>query len=372
MTSNERIAPSPAPSAPDQPDQASAPLPPRTRWRLLLVPATAVVALASLWAFGALRFDLPILAGVPAWLYLLLLLWLVVRIRGPWRKLGSTALLFLLVTAWWLTLQPSNSRPWQPDVELLAWAEIDGDVATIHNVRNCEYQSKTDYTVRYETRSYNISQLTGVDLFIATWGSEWMAHPIISFQFADSAAVCFSIETRKELQEEYSALGGLYRRFELIYIVADERDVIRLRTNYRKGEPVYLYRALSSGSGIRNRFLEYLRAINYLRDHPHWYNAITTNCTTSIRKQHPAGARIPWDWRILANGKMDELIYEQGAILNGGLPFEELKQKALINETAQAADDSPDFSRLIREGRPGFRPTDAAHPGAAPSAPQTQ
>ena len=118
------------------------------------------------------------------------------------------------------------------------------------------------------------------------WGSPWIAHPIVSFQFADAPPLCFSIEIRKKLGQTYSTIGGLYRQYELIYIVADERDVIRLRTNYRK-EDVYLYRTTISPAHARERFLEYIHSLNALRNKPRWYNAITTNCTTSIRTQHP-------------------------------------------------------------------------------------
>jgi hypothetical protein len=199
-----------------------------------------------------------------------------------------------------------------------------------------------------------LSQITGVDMFINYWGSPWMAHPIVSFQFADAPPVCFSIETRKEVGEKYSAIGGIYRQYELYFVVADERDVIRLRTSIRPGEESYLYRMLLSPERARERFTEYVTTVNDLRSSPRWYNAITTNCTTAIRGQHPAGDRVPWDWRILVNGKADEMLYERGYIATGGLPFAELRQKSLINPAAQAAGSSLDFSRLIRAGCPGF------------------
>jgi len=159
---------------------------------------------------------------------------------------------------------------------------------------------------------------------------------------------CFSIETRKKLGQTYSTIGGLYRQFELIYIVADERDVIRVRTNYRKGEDIYLYRTTISPAQARERFREYLHSLNALRDKARWYNAITTNCTTSIRAQHPPGERMPWDWRILLNGKGDDLMYERHLIVTGGLPFAELKARSLVNARAQAANDAADFSERIR------------------------
>ena len=151
-----------------------------------------------------------------------------------------------------------------------------------------------------------------------------------------------------------SAVRGLYRQFTLIYVVADERDPIRLRTNYRKGEEVYLYRTAASPGEARERFLEYVNTLNTLHTQPRWYNAITTNCTTAIRAQHPVNQRTPWDWRILLNGKGDELLYERHLIATAGLPFPELKERSHINERARAADQDPDFSRRIREGVPGF------------------
>jgi hypothetical protein len=235
----------------------------------------------------------------------------------------------------------------------MPWAEIDGDSVTLHNIRNCDYRTELDYTPHWETRTVDLSHLRGVDLAINYWGSDWMAHPIVSFQFDNAPPVCFSIETRKTVGQTYSAVGGLYRQFELIYICAEERDVIRVRTNYRRGEVIYLYRTTMSPERARERFLEYVASINTLRTHPRWYNAVTTNCTTSIRAQHAASERRPWDWRILLNGYADQMLYEQGA-LAGHLPFTELKEQALINESAQAADADPDFSQRIRAGRAGF------------------
>jgi hypothetical protein len=223
----------------------------------------------------------------------------------------------------------------------------------LHNVRNCEYRTEADYTPRWETRTVDLRQLRGLDLAINYWGSAWMAHPIASFQFEGALPVCFSIETRKELGESYSAVGGLYRQYELIYICADERDVIRVRTNYRHGEEVYLYHTTLPVAAVRQRFMEYLTAMNDLRAHPRWYNAATTNCTTSIRSQRDATQRAAWDWRILFNGYGDEMLYERGA-LAGGLPFAELKHRARINDAAKAANAAPDFSQRIRTGRPGF------------------
>lgn len=316
-------------------------------WLLLLI--------ATLWAFGALWFDFPLasLRQPAAILYALSAIAVFALIRNRWRALAVVTGGFLLILGWWLTLKPSNDRDWKPDVARTGWAEIDGDRITLHNVRNCDYRTETDYTPRWETRVVDLSHLHGIDLAITFWGSKWMAHPIVSFQFDNTLPVCFSIETRLKKGQTYSAIGGLYRRCELIYVLADERDVIRLRTNFRHGEEVYLYRTTATPAGARERFLEYLTTLNSLHTTPRWYNAVTTNCTTSIRAQHAASERMPWDCRILLNGFGDQMLYERGA-LAGGLPFADLKKRAHINPAARAADNAPDFSARIRADRPGF------------------
>jgi Domain of unknown function (DUF4105) len=326
--------------------------------RLLLLLA---VIIGIAWAFGAVWFDAPFgnANKVGAGLLAIASVLALVFVRPFWRKVGVVALLFGGVLAWWLTLSPTNDSDWQPDVAQKARADIQGDEVTLHNVRNCDYRTETDYTPHWETRTVRISQITGIDLAINYWGSPWIAHPIVSFQFADAPPLCFSIEIRKKLGQTYSTIAGLYRQYELIYIAADERDVIRLRTNYRM-EDVYLYRTTVSRERARERFLEYIHSLNALRNKPRWYNAITTNCTTSIRSQHPSKERIPWDWRILLNGKGDELLYKDGALVTGGLPFAELKAQSLIDDRAKSADASPDFSQLIRVGLPFSTSTSVA------------
>jgi len=321
----------------------------------------------TLWAIGALWFDFPMrgLKHAAAFLYILGVIVLLIFGRGQWRRIAVLAGGFVAVLVCWLSLKPSNNRPWQPDVGEMPWAEIDGDRVTLHNVRNCEYRTETDYTARWETRTVDLSHLRGLDIALNYWGSAWMAHPIASFQFDNAPPVCFSIETRKEIGETYSAVGGLYRQFELVYVCADERDVLRVRTNYRQGEEVFLYHTTAKPEAARQRFLEYVTAMNELKAQPRWYNAATTNCTTSIRTQRAASDRAPWDWRMLFNGFGDEMMYEHG-LLAGGLPFAELKQQALINDAAKAADAAPDFSQRIRAGRAGFE--NPVAPAPAPDA----
>lgn len=328
--------------------------------RILGLTTLALVLVGVIaWIAGALFYD-----GPGAWLAIIHgIASVVVLFFFKPRKLGLGifALWFVAVLGWWLNLRPTNDADWQPAVAQLARAEINGDIVTLHNVRNCEYRTEHDFTPRWETRTVDISKITGIDMAVNYWGSPYMAHPIVSFQFEDAPPICFSIETRRMEGQNYSAIGGLYRQYSLIYLVADERDILRVRTNFRKGEDVYLYRLTSTPEQAQERFLEYLQSINKLTETPRWYNAINTNCTTAIRHQHH-GERQVWDWRILVNGKMDELMYDRGIFKTDGLPFEELKRRAHANADALAAGDSPDFSQQIRAGRPGMGPAISTPP----------
>ena len=263
--------------------------------------------------------------------------------------------LFALLVIWWLAMPPSNNRDWQPDLATLAWAEINGDKVAIHNIRNCDYRTETDFTVHHYDKTFDLAKLKGIDFYLVYWGSPKIAHTMMSFDFEGEGNVVFSIETRKEKGGEYSTIKGFFRQYEIIYVVADERDLVRLRTNYRekgKGEDVYLYRLNAKPELARKIFLSYLGEVNRLKDQPQWYNALTGNCTTSIRKHTmPYNPNARLDWRLIVNGYIDEMLYERGS-LNRSLPFTELKKRSYINPRAQAADKDPAFSRLIRVGLP--------------------
>jgi hypothetical protein len=268
-------------------------------------------------------------------------------LRPLWKSLTSFVVLFSLVLIWWLGIEPSNDRQWLPDVAQLPRAIIEGDQVTVENVRNFEYRSETDFTEHWETRSYDLSQLRGVDFFMSYWGSPYIAHTIVSWDFGGGQHLAISIETRKEVGEVYSAVLGFFRQFELYYVVADERDLIGVRTNHR-GELVRRYRLKMKPGVGRAILLEYFAEINRLAERPHWYNAMTQNCTTSIRRNVKQVAPTnPFNWRILVNGTLDELGYMRGTIDNS-LPFEELRAKADITERAKAAGHGSDFSARIR------------------------
>jgi hypothetical protein len=269
-----------------------------------------------------------------------------------WRKrlLPGYSVLFAVVLTWWFFISPSNERQWQPDAAKLAYAIFEGDTVTVHNIRNFDYRSEFDYQPAYYTKTYDLNKLEGVDLIAVYWMGPAIAHTIISFDFGGNDHLAVSIEARKELGEGYSTIKGFFKQYELIYIVADERDVIRLRTNYRNDPPeeVYLYRLQGPQQNGRRLFLEYLKKINELNDKPEFYNTLLDNCTTAIwlnTRINPE--HLPFSWKILLSGYVPEYLYESRR-LDSRIPFPELQKQAHINSRAQDADQSADFSTRIR------------------------
>ncbi|HLK12148.1 MAG TPA: DUF4105 domain-containing protein [Candidatus Binatia bacterium] len=320
----------------------------------LAVPIGLAGAGAVGWAGLALWFDGPrwrLLAGALAVGFVVVALGAPLVLRPRRRGVAALVVLWLVVLGWWMRIPPRADRDWQPDVARLPSAEIRGDLLTVHNVRDFAYRSEADFRQRWETRTYDLSQIRGVDLFLCFWGPTLVAHTIMSWEFTDGQHLAVSIETRKERGEEYSALRGFFRQYELYYVVADERDVVRLRTNHR-GERVFLYRLRGSPALARALLVAYLEEVNRLAAQPQWYNAFTRNCTTSIRLHvWEAGIRNTLDWRVLANGRGDAMLYERGDI-DTSLPFAEVRARSDITARARATAADVRFSDRIRENLP--------------------
>jgi hypothetical protein len=303
-----------------------------------LTPGPGWVRSALAWSFVAL--GLVTLGAV-----------IVRQARRP--ALLAFALALTLVLVVWSSATPSNDRDWHPEVAVLPYATIDGDRVTVHNIRSFDYRTETDFTPAYYTRTFDLRRLDRVDLIAVYWMGPAIAHLFVSFGFGDDH-LAISVEARKDRTKPYATIPGFFRQYELVYIVADERDVIRVRTNYRKSPPeeVYLFRAVGPIANGRRIFLDYMRDINELREHPRFYNTLTTNCTTMILAHEAVNpGHIPYSWKVLFSGYAPEYVYEQGR-LDRSFPFEELKRRAHINAAAQAADQAPDFSRRIRVGVP--------------------
>jgi len=323
---------------------------------LLLNVISWILALAiAAWGGLALWIAGPGPPLVRVLLVLLVLLGTVVARAGLRSRVRSASLslvTFAALLVWWSTLTPSSDGNWAPDVARMPTAEVRGDQLTLRNVRNFDYRTETDFVPRYEDRTYDLSKLVGLDLFVSHWGSPAIAHTIMSWEFSDGPPLAISIETRKQRGQEYSAVDGFFRQYALIYIPADERDVIRLRTNYR-GETVYLYRLKVPVAKARDLLMEYVQQMNSLAKQPEFYNALTDNCTTAIRSNaESAGGDVPWSWKLLLTGYVDEMLYERDRLRGGSLPFERLKEMSQIDARAKASDQDPEFWRRIREGLP--------------------
>jgi len=317
----------------------------------------SVLLIAIAWGSGALWFDGPAsrpLAGLLAAAFALAALALLIGVRPRRRGVAAFLALFAVLLVWWLSIEPSNDRDWQPDVARLAHAEIQGDRVTVRNIRNFDYRTETDYTPAYYDKTFDVRKLQSVDMVAVYWMGPAIAHTFLSFGFEGGDHLAVSIETRKEKNEAYSTIKGFFKQYELYYVVADERDVIRLRTNYRKDPPedVYVYRIHGPIENGRRLFLEYMRRVSKLNENPAFYNTLTDNCTTGIwmntriNPGHP-----PLSWKILASGYVPEYLSEAGR-LAPGVPFAELQRLGHVNARAQAADQAVDFSRRIREGMP--------------------
>jgi hypothetical protein len=307
--------------------------------------ATLAVALANIstnpprYAIAALFVFLTIVGMI-----------LVRRRRFVWRV---PLFAFAIVLIWYLSLRASNERDWRLEQSRAPWCEIQGEQLTLHDVRNFDYRSVDEQLPKWEDRTYDLRRIRTVDLILCYWGSPDVAHVISSFGFDDGRYLAASIEVRREKGEPQSSLRSLFREYELIYIFGDERDLIRLRTNYRK-EDLYLYRTRLTPAQARAVLLSYVNRANTLANHAEWYNAITTNCATgALPHARAAGAPGQWSLDIFLSGRAARQGY-RNHLLDTSLPFAQLEKRSRINTAAVAADSAPDFSERIRSGLPGI------------------
>ena len=254
---------------------------------------------------------------------------------------------------WWVSIPPSNDGQWADDVARMTTGTVDGSRVTLYNVRNFDWRSKTDYTPRWETRTYDLDRMRSVDMIMSYWGMPAIAHMLISFGFDDGTYVVFSVEIRRQTFQAFSEIGGFFKEFELSIIASDERDVVRVRTNFR-GEDAYLYQLRIPVSAMRSLFLGYVGEANSLIDTPRFYNTLTVNCTTLVyQMMKRIVGYLPMDYRLLLSGYLPEYVYSVHG-LNQNLSMEELRARGRITDRAKQAGRSPDFSAEIRKGLPGM------------------
>ena len=296
---------------------------PWTELRLALAIAFAVFAMWALWLSRQRRMRLAALAA------------------------------FLGVVVWWIAIPPSHDRNWRPEVAVMPRASIEGDHVRFTGVRNFDYRSRNDFTVRYEEREVELSHLVALDFYVSYFMEGPVGHTFLSFIFDNAAPVSISIETRPEVGEGFAPIASMFKQFELIYLVGEERDLVGVRANHRN-EPIYLYRLNTSPEDARRLFLVYLKRINELADRPEFYHLLTNSCTINIvRYANAAGREGRIDIRHILNGLVDSYLYRSGRI-DTTLPFAELRRRSLINDAVHDADGSPEptFSERIRAALP--------------------
>jgi Domain of unknown function (DUF4105) len=326
------------------------------------VTATAIFCVCLLAAWGALAlwFQVPggwALESLAVGLWILFTLVILITLWRGRPALGavSFAVAFAVLLTWWSLIQPSNNRLWADDVALRTTGVVDGDHVTLHNVRNFDWRTKTDYTQRWETRTYDLRRLNSLDMILSYWSMPAIAHVLISFGFDDGEHVVFSVEIRREKTESFSEIGGFFKEFELSVIASDERDVIRVRTNVR-GEDDYLYRLHMPVDDIRSLFLAYVSQANDVARKPRFYNTVTANCTTIIyHMMKRIVGHLPLDYRLLLSGYLPGYVYKVGG-LDTRYSLEELRVLGRITERAKESDRRLTFSADIRAGIPPLEP----------------
>jgi hypothetical protein len=317
---------------------------------VIAIPSTGVWCASAIWyRFPTGEFPRELLSGVSFTFALVTVAFVTTRKR--WLALAAYFGFFALVVGWWATIKPTNNRNWAPDVARIATAMIDGDRLVVDNVRNFAWHSDTDFDQRWERRTYSLSHVTDVDLIMSYWAGEAIAHTIVSFGFDGNPRLAFSIETRKERHEGYSSIAGFFKQYELAIIAADERDVVRLRSNVR-GEDVRIYRLRMTPKNAQLLLREYVVELNDLAQHPRFYNTLTANCTNlvldMVRVIHPG---LPIDIRALLSGYLPNYAYDLGAT-DTAISFAKLRELSKIHDRALQADMDPQFSARIRDGIP--------------------
>jgi hypothetical protein len=328
---------------------------------LAIASATLLLAGSACWAVLALWFQLrrhALLRAVALSVWFLLAVATLVTLWSgrAWLMPLFYGAAFFGLLGWWWSIRASNDEMWADEGARTSSGLIAGEQVTLCNVRNFDWRSRTDYTPRWETRHYDLNAISSVDLVTSYWRGPAIAHVLVSFGFSNAEHVVFSVEIRRRRDQPYSEIAGFFKGFNLSVIAADERDVIRVRTNIR-GEDDYLYRVRLAPAARRALFCAYIEQANSLVHTPRFYNTLTVNCTTLVYRmmRHIVG-HLPLDLRLVFSGYLPAYVYAVGG-LDSRYTLEQLRAFGRITDRARQADRSPDFSAAIRVGIP---PLDAA------------
>ncbi|MGB3315195.1 MAG: DUF4105 domain-containing protein [Albidovulum sp.] len=314
-------------------------------------------------AFGLILITATGLAGAAMWVHLsgaalvlfetllalVALAALALRCRSRRAGWAAFAVILLAAGGWYQTIEPRDDRHWAADVAHGVTAEIDGDAVTLHNVRAFDWQDRDTAKEHWVTRHYDLTRLDSIDMFTSVWDNPDIAHLLVSFGFTDGQRVVFSVEIRREADEEFEILGGFFRKFELVLIAAEESDIVKLRTNHR-GEDVRVYPVKLDHERMRKMFLTYLDFGNALDENPAFYNTLTDNCTTTVYQLATlVQPDMPLDIRLVKSGQLPDYLDEIGGLADD-ISMAERRSRAAVTERAKRVPVSADYSDWIRAG----------------------
>lgn len=316
----------------------------------------AGIAVTSLFAFGAFAYQSPntaiAMAASAAWLAIALVCWRAARER---LRLSASAyfLAVIVLLAWWVNIEPRNDRAWSAEMARNLTYTRHGDIITVRNVRNFAWTGPATADERWETRSYELSQLVAVDIATLRWKGPLIGHTYFSFVWRNGQALSVSVEIRKEIGEHYTSIGGFFKAYELAILAGDERDFYGWRIHFPE-EDIQLYRTRATGEEAASLLTALLDKANALDKVPAFYNTLTDNCTTQVWLfTSLLGAGRPFDWRLVATGYLPEFLHDHG-LLSSNAPFASLEEQSHILAAARAAlhagADGPAFSAAIRKG----------------------
>lgn len=321
---------------------------------LVLTVIFLIVLGFGLWGGFALHFQARAflkLALICMWgLLVILTLWGICRPKGRMRSLVVFVFGVIIMVTWWASFTPKLDRDWAPELAQSLTGEIDGNKVTLHNVRNFNWRTSTDFDVRWESREYDLDQLDSIDMILSYWGDDAIAHTLLSFGFLNGDHAVFSVEIRRENNEEFSTIGGFFKKYELAILVADENDIVRLRTNVRDPlEDVYLYPITTTKEHRIALFQGLIGKANDLAKKPRFYHTIMANCTTviySLIRQYRDD--IDLDIRIIQSGYLPDYMAERG-VLNWSKPYGDIRARAAISAKGQGIEAGQDYSVVIRK-----------------------
>jgi Domain of unknown function (DUF4105) len=323
---------------------------------LRILASALVIAPVSAWGTLALWFRLPApepVRAAAAVLFAILGVGAIATLvfRRSLTPLIAFTLAFGGLLVWWNSITPPPDGDWAADVARQTTGTIEGDILTLSDLRDFDWKSDSDFVERWSKRSYDLSKLKTLDLFLAYWAGPEMAHVIMSFGFEDGDHIAWSVEVRREKTSEFSPVADAFKSHTLVYLATTERDSVRLRSNVR-GEDVRLYRLNTPPEQARALLTQYVVEATALAAEPKFYNSITANCATVVFKiVRAAGGTFPLNWRLVVNGFLPGYLYDHRVAVTT-MPLSELIERAAISERARAADHSPDFSQAIRVGVP--------------------